>query len=116
MKIYLAGPMRHIPYYNFPAFDRVAEKLREEGHEVVSPADMDRETGFDAMNLPEDSDWGAIPDHFSLEKCIDRDLEKVKWCDAIYILPGWKNSTGALAEYHVAKWWGKRVVELSEDY
>jgi hypothetical protein len=47
MTIYLAGPMRGVAAYNFPAFDRAAEYLRSLGHGVVSPAEIDRAHGFD---------------------------------------------------------------------
>lgn len=96
---YIAGPMRGYPLYNFPAFDEAAESLREAGWKVVSPADLDRDNGFD----PEIGE-GPVP---PLDDCIKRDLKAVLECDAIVLLPGWEKSTGAKAEYEVAKWAGK---------
>ena len=37
---------------------------------------------------------------------IKRDVEALLECDAIYMLPGWKNSKGAVAEVAVADWLG----------
>ena len=45
MKIFISGPMRGIPYYNFPAFDAARAAF-----EAV---------GFDARDLPADTDWRA---------------------------------------------------------
>ena len=107
--VYIAGPMRGIPYYNFPAFDAAADELRGVGYIVLSPADLDREGGFDAMDCPPDTDWDAIPDGFDFEACVARDIEGVKCADAIYLLPGWERSTGARAEKMIAKWLGRAV-------
>lgn len=62
MRCYIAGRMRGIKWYNFPAFDKARENLIKMGFEVISPADLDRKNGFDALNLPEDYDWNSIPD------------------------------------------------------
>ena len=42
IKVYLAGPMRGIANFNFPAFDFAAHKLRNQGFYVFSPAERDR--------------------------------------------------------------------------
>jgi hypothetical protein len=102
--------MRHVKWFNFPAFDAARDKLKAEGWEVISPADMDRETGFDATKLPEDYDWGRIPDNFDLKACIDRDVAAVLKADAIYLLDGWETSMGTRAEKSVAEWAMKRIM------
>jgi len=109
MIYYIAGPMRGIPFYNFPAFDATDKRLNALGHQVLNPAEMDRQVGFDAMTLPESSDWSKIPENFSLEECVERDLDAVKACDVIYLLRGWETSEGSKAELAVAKWLGKKV-------
>lgn len=96
---YLAGKMRGIPKFNFPAFDAAAKDLREQGWEIISPADIDREHGFD----PEKHDESYFP----MNILIRRDIEAVLKQDAIILLPGWEKSVGANAELAVAKWAGK---------
>jgi len=108
--VYVAGPMRGIPYYNFPLFDAYAKLLREKGHIVMNPADLDREAAdFDAMRLPSTTDWTKVPEGFSLMDCIVRDLDAVLACDEIHLLPGYEKSKGSLAELAVAIWAGKKV-------
>ena len=111
MKVcYIAGKMRGIKWYNFPAFGRAKAMLIEKGYGVISPADMDIKAGFDAMTLPEDYDWNLIPEHFDFQKCVNRDIQAVKDCDAIYMLNGWETSTGAKAEIALAEWLGKEIM------
>lgn len=110
--IYLAGPMRGIPLYNFPAFDAAKRELAGRGLYVISPADLDRESGFDPVTLPRNWDWKALPERFCLKQAVQRDLEAVCKCDALCLLPGWENSRGAKAEKSVAEWVGKEVFEL----
>ena len=111
MKIYLAGPMRCVEYYNFPLFDSVTESLKEMGNLVINPAEMDRTMhGFDAMLLPKDFDWSVVPDGFDLNACIQHDIDCVLWADAVVLLPNWETSNGAKAEIAVARWAQKKVL------
>jgi len=107
---YLSGAMRGKPYYNFPAFDDAQKTLELANYVVISPAQMDREHGFDAMKCPADTDWNAIPEGFDFQACVARDINAIWQCDVIYMLEGWEMSTGAKAELAIAKWLGKEVV------
>lgn len=109
-RIYIAGPMRGIPKYNYPTFDRVAGTLRKQGAEAVSPADLDREAGFNIDDLPGDWDWNGLPPGWDMNGVIERDLKALKECAAIWMLDGWQNSVGATAEYHLAKWLGLNIL------
>lgn len=113
---YLAGPMRGLPYYNFPAFDAARDALQAKGWDVTSPADLDRAHGFDAMRLPPDTDWSRIPKGFDLPACVRRDVDALTRCDALVFLPGdWTKSTGGKGEFAVALWARKPVYQLSPD-
>lgn len=108
-RVYVAGPMRHNPHFNFPEFDRVRDRLSEHGWDVVSPADLDRAFGFDAMTLPEDTDWSKLPDGMDMFDIMARDLDALETCDAIYMMRGWEKSDGANKEYERATKWGLRA-------
>ncbi len=110
MLIYIAGPMRGYAFYNFPAFDAARDHWKASGQDVINPADLDREHGFDACKLSPDTDWGSydsVP--FDVCEAIDRDIEALKQCDAIYLLQGWQGSKGAKAEKALAEWLGLHV-------
>ena len=111
MKIYLAGPMAGIPYLNYRTFDEVRDELTAGGHEVVSPADLDRDAGFDALELPETTNWNK-PEEFvtDMRMVAMRCLIAVLECDAIYLMRGWEKSKGATAELGVARWMGLEVL------
>ena len=91
-RIYLSGPMSGIPENNFPAFHMWAARLREDGYEVVSPAE-----------IQEAESW---------ELCLRADLREMCTCDAIALMPGWEGSKGANLELHVAHRIGMRVIHL----
>lgn len=119
-RIYLAGGMTGIQHFNFPAFDRAASRLRDEGNEVFSPADNDRRL----LNRP--SDWipqecdslgpwksWAVPGAPGLRKMLGDDVAYIcNEADAIAMLPGWENSKGARAEWHLSLALGHEVIYL----
>ena len=109
MKIYIAGGMRTYVKYNFPAFDEADEMLTKLGYEVVNPAQLDRDNGFDPETLPENHDWDNEPDGMDVKEVVKRDLLALMDCDAIYLLKGWERSEGATAEFAVATWLGMKV-------
>jgi hypothetical protein len=102
--------MRGRQFLNFPAFDHARNKMRSDGYDVISPADLDRAAGFDATRLPANSNWHDVESlGFDVAAAIDRDLDELKRCDAIYMLRGWQDSLGATAEHAIARWRGLEV-------
>lgn len=105
-RVYIAGPMRGIEEFNFPAFDMAAFRIEMAGHVACSPANLDRDAGFDPVELPDSYDWNMVPPDFDMHAAITRDINALRQCDAIYMLPGWEQSTGARAEKAIADWCG----------
>ena len=116
--IYLAGPMRGIPEFNFPAFNAAAAKLRAEGHFVFNPAekDIERHGGVDISkgNIAGDEKVAASNHGFSLEQAICDDLTfiAIGGCTAIALLPGWEHSAGACVEFDLAKFLKREFIYL----
>ena len=104
---YLAGPMRGIPNANHPAFDDAKKRLTYLGWRVISPADLDRSAG---IHPGED---GQISNS-ELRDAMARDLPLLCGSDAIYLLPGWRQSEGAFAEYNLASALQVRVMHNEE--
>jgi hypothetical protein len=106
MKIYVAGPMRGIPEFNFPAFKKASEYLRSIGHEVFNPAERDNErhgTDIGKGNATGDEAQAAKEHGFNLREALGDDLAWIcSEAEGIALLPGWRNSKGAMAEYHTA--------------
>jgi hypothetical protein len=96
-RIYIAGPMSNLPLYNFPAFDEAAMFLRHLGWDPINPAEMDRGLGFDPS-------IHKVTKEF-LDDALRRDTDAIiNHADAMVMLSGWEKSTGAKAEYHLARW------------
>lgn len=113
--IYIAGPMRGIDKYNFPAFDAATEQLYNQGWEPVNPADLDRAMGYDPEDAPPGFDWSTMPAEISMKTVVKKDIEALLECDAIFMLNGWERSKGAKAELAVALWLDLEVIFEGEN-
>lgn len=118
MKVYLAGPMRGIPEFNFPAFHREAAWLRRCGHEVFSPAEHEllranRGAGTLFGNATGDEALAVQQHGFNLREALGADLAWIcAEAEAIALLPGWETSSGAAAEWAAAKALGLKFIYL----
>ncbi len=119
-KIYIAGPMSGIPYFNYPRFYAAADKLRADW-KVYNPADIDTIChGVDiSKNNPTGSVEQAARDHrFDRKHALWRDQETIFWADghtgvdAIAMLPGWETSDGAVYERAACKALGLTILYL----
>lgn len=115
MKIYLSGPMRGVPYFNFPRFIEEAKKLREQGHEVFCPAESDLEHyGPEVCNSPTGDLKDVAHINFSLREALLRDCKYIcETADAVAMLPGWEKSKGATAERALGIALGHTVIDIA---
>lgn len=88
--------------FNFPAFDAGAKELRADGHEVISPAELDRQSGINEHDA-------RLPIDF-LRWAMKRDLAAICECDGIALLPGWEKSSGVAVELALAKLLGLDII------
>lgn len=108
--VYIAGPMRGIPDFNFPAFNRVADRLRAEGYSVANPA----ETSADIVPERFWSWSDLVVQHWVLHAFLKQDFACVLIADVVMVLDGWLGSEGARAELFVAQMTGTPIVD--EDF
>jgi hypothetical protein len=105
-RVYLAGPMRGLDLYGFPLFDDAAAWLRSQGYCVISPAELDRDAGYDPAR-----DGMELPDGF-MQEAMARDIDALLQVDAVALLPGWEGSSGVAVELTVARALGLDVYEI----
>lgn len=120
-QVYVAGRMRGVPCYGFPKFDKAVMRLLALGLKPVSPADLDRQNGFDPTGgVAEWKDWSVLPDTFDVSAAIARDNEVIDDPEtvAIYIIhKGIAESSGGMAEIERGMSKGKILVydTMSDD-
>ena len=96
--IYIAGPMRGYPEFNFPAFDQAAKRFRKLGWKVINPAELDRINHAHEYSSNFGTDF--------LREAMRRDLEAICGCNAIALLPEWEDSSGTFVELTLARFLG----------
>lgn len=101
LKVFIAGPMTGIEHFNFPLFDVVAKILRNEGYQVVNPADICRR--FKKEHV--------LADKKVFDTMISQQQEAEKTCDVLLLLPGWENSKGVRLELKTAIDKDMRIVQ-----
>jgi len=101
--IYIAGPMRGLPQFNFPAFLKADKVLKSKGWETRNPAVKDLDVGFDPTDM-KGTMAEMVEANFDMREAITWDLLSIiNECDAVALLPGWRNSRGAITEYALAR-------------
>lgn len=109
--VYIAGPMRGLPLFNFPAFDAARDLAKREGFTPISPADIDRASGIQEDKLTtEDVSGPEMARNFASRDTAVLLGLRAEDGDAIALLPGWEKSTGAVAEFFLARWLGLRIL------
>lgn len=84
--VYIAGPMRGLPNFNYDLFHQVTEQFRESGITVFNPAET-----FDGDQSREFSEY------------MRADVKMLLKSSMVFFLPGWQDSEGARLEYLLAR-------------
>lgn len=97
MRIYLSGPMRGLPDSNYPKFRAIADRLRDEGHDVLDPSQS-----FVGQSLPR-------------TVYLRHDIQLILCVDAVVVIDEWETSPGA--RFEVAEAWsiGIDVFKFTEE-
>ena len=113
MKVYLAGPMRGLPDWNFPEFDRAREAWQKAGHHVFCPAALVRAMGY-PLDGPAEPDTEAGRQH--LRHVILSDVACILQADALVLLPGWEGSRGCTVEVALAQFLGLPLFDATKPF
>ncbi|MEC0092482.1 DUF4406 domain-containing protein [Paenibacillus macquariensis] len=96
MIVYISGPMTGIEEFNYPLFNSTAKTLREQGHEVINPAEI----------TPLEATWNGF---------MRADIKALMDADTVLLLPGWEKSNGANAEFYLAELLDMKIYKFESD-
>lgn len=99
MRIYISGPITGTAHYALK-FAAAAHRLRDAGHTPVNPACMPSPVMWDG-----DDEWRAW---------MRASMRLLAGCDGVALLPGWRDSRGAMVEADWADAVGLPVRDLEE--
>lgn len=91
MIVYIAGPMKGKPENNWQEFAKAEEALEKLGCIVLNPA--------------------RLPDGMPADAYMPICIAMVQQADAVYCLPGWAESLGAMIERNFAFYQNKLIFE-----
>lgn len=97
-KIYIAGPMRGRPEWNYTAFMEAEARWQEWGWHVFNPHVL-----VEALGYSKSEDCEPHNDVEHLRHVLLQDISCILASDAIALLPDWKLSRGATFELAVAQ-------------
>lgn len=95
MTIYLSGPMSGVNDYR-EAFEAAAMELTKVGHRVINPAELTQVAPEKALSR---TDFLLL------------DLQLLAAADCMLMMPGWRGSSGCLAEHAFARAVGIEIHE-----
>lgn len=98
MRLYIAGPMRGYPQFNFQKFDEVCKRVEDAGHIAIGPQRLDRLFGINEHSLEEQDITPALMRNFFRRDCIAITDE----AEGVVMLDGWECSSGSRFEYALA--------------
>ncbi len=117
MRIYVCGPMTGHAQFNLPTFDAATADLRERGHDVVSPAELDDpETRKVALASPDGAPGSGSSNGETWGDFLARDVKLLAddGIEAIAVLPGWEKSKGARLETFVGRLCGLSILRYPD--
>lgn len=91
-KIFISGPMTGYEDFNFPRFDEVERLMKENGYDVINPANVCRKYRREKV----------LADNNIFDQMIVEEQEEERTCTAILLLEGWENSVGCRREIRTA--------------
>lgn len=109
--IYIAGPMRGYEKFNFRSFDAARDAFHALGYVVTSPADIDRAAGDTAITDNATASLQANQNKFAYRDFATLLMLAHTGKGHIAMLRGWEHSTGATAEFFLARWLGLSVLD-----